>query len=39
VIDLFQTRKNGFADPVVLGNVPALVPVSVVLSPTRSSFT
>jgi hypothetical protein len=33
VIDLFQTRKMGFSDPIVLGRVPALVPVSVVLSP------
>jgi DNA-binding beta-propeller fold protein YncE len=33
VIDLFQTRKKSFIDPVVIGRVSALVPVSVVLSP------
>jgi hypothetical protein len=33
VIDLFQTRKMSFADPVVIVRIAALVPVSVVLSP------
>ena len=33
VIDLYRTRQSSFAQPVVLGRLAALVPVSVVLSP------
>ena len=33
VVNLFQTRRSGFAAPVVIGRVAARVPISVVLSP------